>query len=178
MIITNNSRDFHLRMSVANSQDPEGHLALTERSSTDIGSSISSIVSFKSEEDGRDLLTRVYFTSSAETTTMTGDTEERKKVTFAFQENGGVKRRSSFRKCDGLANKQTEHTLVSLAGSSWFSQMSWDETQENENQEIDKHGKDVSDQLNDEVNESKALDLDASEKNSTSGIIRTMQVVL
>jgi len=142
---------------------------MAERCSVELSSSISSIASFKSQEDN--LLTRVY-SLPAEDVGNPNMNEKRKKVTFSFQENGGVKRRPTFRKCSESAVKQTERTLFSTAGSSWFSQSSWDaESQENGNEENGKQFDDVSRGLTEEMNQSTELDCEASEKDSDAGMI-------
>lgn len=174
VIITSSSRESLPRISTVNFQDQEGHRTLAEGSSVDLSSSISSIASFKSHEGPHEdnILTRVYFSLPAENSVNKGISEERKKVTFACQENGltkAVKRRATSRKCSGSAVKQTDHTLIRSAGSSWFSQSSWDEPQENGNEENDEQGEDVPGRFNEEMNQSTGLDSDASEKDSDPG---------
>jgi len=169
VIITTSIRDSLPRISATTSNDQEGQLTMAERCSVELSSSISSIASFKSQEDN--LLTRVY-SLPAEDVGNPNMNEKHKKVTFSFQENGGVKRRPTFRKCSESAVKQTERTLFSTAGSSWFSQSSWDaESQENGNEENGKQFDDVSRGLTEEMNQSTELDCEASEKDSDAGMI-------
>lgn len=169
VIITTSIRDSFPRISATTSNDQEGQLTMAERCSVELSSSISSIASSKSQEDN--LLTRVY-SLPAEDVGNPNMNEKRKKVTFSFQENGGVKRRPTFRKCSESEVKQTEHTLFSAAGSSWFSQSSWDtESQENGNEENGKQCEDVSRELTEEMNQSTELDCEAGEKDSDAGMI-------
>ena len=145
VIITSSSRKSLPRISAASCEGQEGHLTLTEVSSADLSSSISTIASLKSNEDGN-ILATVYFTHPAENIVDTGVTEERKKVTFADPKNGGVKGRATLKKGDWPAVKQTEHTLISAQESTWFS-LSWEESQENGNEETAEQTEDVSGQL-------------------------------
>ena len=161
VIITSSDRKSIPRISAVSCEDPEGHLTLAEVSSADLSSSISTIASLKSNEDSN-ILATVYFTHPAENIVNAGVTEERKKVTFAYPKNEGIKRRSTSIKGDRSAVKKTEHTLISTTESTWFS-LSWEESQENGNEEIAKQTEDVSGQLNEEASLSRV------QKGSNSG---------
>lgn len=143
-------------ISAGNSEDTEEHLVWEEKSSGDLSSksSISSIFSFKSHEDFN-ILTKVYFTlPSAENNTHVGVSEKGKKVTFYHHKTGTVKRRATIKTCDGSVVKQTEHTLLRTAGSSWFSQSSCEEFMDssNGNEETKKMCKEISPRLSKDVN--------------------------
>lgn len=97
-----------------------------------------------------------------------GVTEDCKKVSFACENNGsrkGVKRRATATHGTESTVKGTEHTLICSAGSSWFTQLSWDESLD----ENVKDWEDVSGQLNEEMDQSRMLNSGSENKDSDTG---------
>ena len=138
-------------------------------SSIDLSSSFSSFASFRSQENfavaREDLLTPVENASNA------GAPEEIKKVTFACDNDGfvkAVKRRATSKHCAESAVKRTQHTLVCSAGSSWFTQSSWDESLEENAEEC---GEDVSSQLNEGPDQLMTLNSNGNKSDSDTGEI-------
>lgn len=168
LIITSGSNEFLPRISAAGQEDQEGHLKLaTIGSSIDLSSSFSSFASFRSEENialaREDLLTPVENASNA------GAPGEIKKVTFACNNDGlvkAIKRRTTTMNCTESAAKRTEHTLVCSAGSSWFSQSSWDESLEENAEEC---GEDVSSQLSEGPDKLMVLNSKGNKSDSDTG---------
>ena len=156
LIITSGSQDSLPRISAAEQEGQEGHLKLAKTgSSIDLSSSFSSFASFRSDENA--VVAWENVSTPAENINSAGAPEELKKVTFACDNDGlvkAVKRRATSIHCIESAVKRTEHTLVCSAGSSWFTQSSWDESLEEDAKECDE---DVSSQLNEETNQSAGL---------------------
>lgn len=174
VIITSGSRDSLPRISTTSQEDQEGHLKLVKSgSSFELSSSISSFASFKSDENI--VAVRNMVSSPAESTSNPGATEEGKKVTFSCDIDGfipSIKRRTTSLNSSGSAVKRTEHTLICSAGSSWFTQSSWDDSLAEDNG--NDHGENVSSRLNDENNQSMEVDCDVDKKDSDTGKVRLL----
>lgn len=172
LIITSGTRDSLPRISTTSQEDQEGHLKLAKTgSSFEFSSSISSFASFKSDENV--VAARNNITSPAENANNAGATEEGKKVTFACDDDEFMtvlKRRATAMNSSKSAVKRTEHTLICSAGSSWFTQSSWDDSlAEETGNECDE---DVSSRLNDEINQPMGPNSDADKNDSDTGKIR------
>lgn len=173
LIITSGSRDLLPRNSTTSQEDQEGRLKLAKAgSSIELSSSVSSFASFKSDENT--VSARKSMSSPAENTKNIVATEEGKKVTFVCDNDGfmtSVKRRASSMNNNGSAVKRTEHTLICSAGSSWFTQSSWDESlaEENGNEWEENSG-----QLHDENNQSVGMNSDLDKNDSDTGMTRML----
>lgn len=177
VVITSNKPEAFTQVTAVNSNDAEGHFAFEERSWGDRSgtSSISSTFSFKSNEDSH-ILTRVYFNlPAAENNDHAELNKENKKVTFYYQKTGAVNRRSPLRKFDGSAAQQTRHPLIGTAGSSWFSQSSFEEiiVLDNGNEKEKKQCNDLSAQFDQDV----CCDTNIK-KDAISGIVDIQAVLL
>ena len=136
-------------------------------SSIDLSSSFSSFASFRSEEPT--VVAWEDVTTPTENVNHAGASEEIKKVTFACNNDGivkALKRRATTTHCPESAVKRTEHTLVCSAGSSWFTQLSWDESLEENAMEC---YQDVSSQLTEEPNQLIALTSKGNKSDSDTG---------
>ena len=139
-------------------------------SSIDLSSSFSSFASFRSEEIIA-AVAREDLSTSVENINNTGAPEEIKKVTFACDNDRFVKvikRKASTIHSNESAVKGTEHTLICSAGSSWFTQLSWDESLEENAQ---RGGEDVSSKLNEEPIQSTTLNSKENKSDSDTGKI-------
>ena len=168
MIITSGSHELLPRISAAGQEDQEGHLKFTKiGSSIDLSSSFSSFASFRSEENPA--LAREDLSTSVENINNAGAPEEIKKVTFACDNDRFVKalkRRANTIQSNESAVKRTEHTLICSAGSSWFTQSSWDEILEENAQG---GGEDVSSKLDEEPNQLTVLNSKENKSDSDTG---------
>ena len=159
LIITSCSYDTIPPISLASQDDQEGHLKLAKTGSVDLSSSFSSVASFRSDENAD--MASDHGPIPTENIKHIVVTEERKKVTFAY-ENHGVKRRTTSIHCTESAVKRTEHTLICSAGPSWFT---WDEALGKD----DKECEDDSARFDEEMNQSMGLDSEANKKDSDTG---------
>ena len=137
-------------------------------SSIDLSSSFSSFVSFRSEEITA--VAREDLSTSVENINNAGVPEEIKTVTFACDNDRfvkAIKRRANKVHNNQSAVKRTEHTLICSAGS-WFTQSSRDESLEENAQG---GGEDVLSKVNEEPNQSTALNSKENKSDSDTGKI-------
>lgn len=172
LIITSDSHGTIPRISAAGRVDQEGRLTLVSvGSSFEYSSSVSSTASVRSDENVKAVMATYNESIAAEFVRSESLTEDCKKVSFACEKSESrkvVKRRATKIHDGESAVKRTEHTLVCSAGSSWFTQVSWDESLDDNGNDIE----DISGRLQEGVDQLRGFNSGSDTKDSDVGKTR------
>lgn len=173
LIITSDSHGTIPRISAAGRVDQEGRLTLVSvGSSFEYSSSVSSTASVRSDENVKAVMATYNESIAAEFVRSESLTEDCKKVSFACEKSESrkvVKRRATKIHDGESAVKRTEHTLVCSAGSSWFTQVSWDESLDDNGNDIE----DISGRLQEGVDQLRGFNSGSDTKDSDVDDITT-----
>lgn len=173
LIITSDSHGTLPRISAAGQVDQGGHLKLVSvGSSFEYSSSVSSVSSVRSDENVKAVMATYNESIEAEFVRSESLTEDCKKVSFTCEKSESrkvVKRRATKIQDGESAVKRTEHTLICSAGSSWFTQVSWDESLDDNANDSEN----ISGRLQEEVDQLRGFNSGSDTKDSDADDVTT-----